>query len=106
MPTKPPDLNMTEEEHQLEQEQMLALQRELELDEDSATGSEKVSIMQLFFNTFFSNKNYNQNWPFLTKDRIFFKFSLFGFEAKMLRRGEFSIFFFVFACTGMLKSSH
>jgi len=49
------------------------------------------TIFKQFINVLATqNKNYNQNWPFLTKDMNFFKvFTLLPFQAKRLAEGNF-----------------
>jgi len=48
------------------------------------------TILKQFFNILATqNKNYNQNWPFLTLDMNFQVFNLWQFQIKMLAGGNF-----------------
>ncbi len=65
------------------------------------------TILKQFFNILATqNKNYNQNWTFLTKDMILLKTSIFGPFRLKCYQGKIFCNFFVFAHTFTLKSSY
>jgi hypothetical protein len=65
------------------------------------------SIFKQFFNFFATlNKNYNQNWPCLTKDMDFLSFHSLALSGQIARRGEFSITLLFLPVLGRLSKEN
>jgi hypothetical protein len=84
---------------QIEQAHKLAYNCLTETIFDDAQASSKINtrfksgqkIQKILLAT--QNKNYNQNWPCLTKDMYFLSFHSLSLSGQNARRGEFSITF-------------